>query len=90
MRLTEAEAADVRRMLAEIAGGPVCLAELPDGRPCLRNASVQIEIGCVHEHVSTETVCERCAEVALAGGGLCRYCEAAGCHGCVLAGRRAS
>ncbi|WP_433233827.1 hypothetical protein [Actinomadura nitritigenes] len=82
---------DLRVLIAVAMGAPVCLAELPDGQPCLSEATARVQIGCVHEHVTVQPVCDPCAEVACSGEATCRYCEyGEDSHVCALVGRRVS
>lgn len=75
-------------LAADMASHPVCLAELSDGDLCMGVANVRLQIGCVHEHVGVQQVCERCAEDALNGTATCRACEyGPDPHVCKLIGR---
>lgn len=89
--MSEAEAmrADFESMLADLAGAPVCLAEQDDNLPCMREATVTIEGGCVHEHTFTMRVCEDCAVVCERGEGVCNICRRSGdVHDCRVLARR--
>lgn len=80
--------ADLDDMLADMAGAPVCLVVQADGRPCLGEATVAVEAGCVHEHVFAERMCEPCAARVEAGAATCVSCEETDGHVCALTGRR--
>ena len=80
--------ADLKSMLASLTGHPVCLTEVPGGDPCMGVATIRLQVGCVHEHVDVEEVCEDCANAVARGAATCRRCEH-GPHGhiCTVTGR---
>ncbi|WP_433225497.1 hypothetical protein [Actinomadura formosensis] len=75
-------------MRADVAGAPVCLVDQGRGEPCMAEATVVLEAGCVHEHVFTERMCEPCAASVEAGKATCFSCEESDGHACTLMGRR--
>lgn len=88
MNELDAMRADFDAMLADAAGHPVCLVEQPGGNPCLNVATIRLQIGCVHEHVDVQQVCEDCANGVARGVATCRPCEyGPDSHICPLTGR---